>query len=259
MRPAPQSAAADLRLAQSPNASKSPILGAFVAWCKNKIDLYAGISLDVSNFATNLNQFFVEMKTILKILLACAIVVLGYCVYESVMQPIRFGNEKDKRYAATIQRLKDIRTAQVAYRCVYDKSTGSFDTLINFLKEGQFTVVRQIGSEDDSLAVARKQVFREEVKVNVRDSLFKGMVVDSLRYVPFAGNSMFEMQAGEIETNSKIKVKVFECKAHNDVILKGLDRQEIVNLNDLARTVERFPGLQVGSLEAATNNAGNWE
>lgn len=199
------------------------------------------------------------MKTIVKILLACAIIALGYFVYESVMQPIRFGNEKDKRYAATIQRLKDIRTAQVAYRSVYEKYTGSFDTLINFLKEGQFTVIRQIGSEDDSVAVANKQVYREEVKINVCDSLFKGVVVDSLRYVPFSGGSTFEMQSGEIETSSKIRVKVFECKAHNNVILKGLDRQEIINLNDLARTVERFPGLQVGSVEEANNNAGNWE
>lgn len=199
------------------------------------------------------------MKTILKILLACAIIVLGYFVYESIMAPIRFNNEKDKRYAATIQRLKDIRTAQVAYRSVYDKYTGSFDTLINFLKEGQFKVIRQVGSEDDSAAVAAKQVFREEVMVNVRDSLFKGIVVDSFRFVPFSGGELFAMQAGEIETNSKIKVKVFECKAHNDIILKGLDRQEVVNLNDLARTVERFPGLQVGSIEEATNNAGNWE
>lgn len=199
------------------------------------------------------------MKTILKILLACAIIVLGYFVYESIMAPIRFNNEKDKRYAATIQRLKDIRTAQVAYRSVYDKYTGSFDTLINFLKEGQFKVIRQVGSEDDSAAVAAKQVFREEVMVNVRDSLFKGIVVDSFRFVPFSGGELFSMQAGEIETNSKIKVKVFECKAHNNIILKGLDRQEVVNLNDLARTVERFPGLQVGSIEEATNNAGNWE
>ncbi|MBQ9469548.1 MAG: hypothetical protein IJU72_01195 [Bacteroidales bacterium] len=199
------------------------------------------------------------MKTLLKILLACAIIVLGYFVYESIMAPIRFNNEKNKRYAATIQRLKDIRSAQVAYRSVHDKYTGSFDTLINFLKEGQFKVIRQVGSEDDSAAVAAKQVFREEMMVNVRDSLFKGIAVDSFRYVPFSGGELFEMLAGEIETNSKIKVKVFECKAHNNIILKGLDRQEIINLNDLARTVERFPGLQVGSIEEATNNAGNWE
>lgn len=199
------------------------------------------------------------MKTVLKILLAIVVVVLGYFVFESIMAPIEFNKAKDKRYAAVIERLKDIRTAQGAYRSVNNKYTGSFDTLITFLKEGQFEVVKQIGSEDDSAAVAAKKVYREKIKVNVRDSLFKNYAVDSLRYVPYTGGVQFELAAGEIETGSKIKVKVFECKAHNDVILKGLDRQEIVNINDLQKQLERFPGLQVGSMTEATNNAGNWE
>lgn len=199
------------------------------------------------------------MKTVLKILLAIIVVVLGYFVFESIMAPIEFNKAKDKRYEAVKKRLIDVRTAQVAYRSVNNKYTGSFDTLITFLKEGQFEVVRQIGSEDDSAAVAAKKVYREKIKVNVRDSLFKNFPVDSLRFVPYSGGVQFELAAGEIETGSKIKVKVFECKAHNDVILKGLDRQEIVNINDLQKQLERFPGMQVGSLTEATNNAGNWE
>jgi hypothetical protein len=56
-------------------------------------------------------------------------------------------------------------------------------------------------------------------------------------------------------TGSKVKVKVFEATALNIEILHGLDKQSIINLNDLAK----FPGLKVGSLEEAVNNAGNWE
>lgn len=199
------------------------------------------------------------MKTVYQILLVIIIVVLTYFVYESIMAPIRFQKEKDKRYAATIQRLKDVRTAELAYRSRYNKFTGSFDTLINFLKEGQFKVVKQIGSEDDSLAVAQGKVYRDTILVNVRDSLFKSLSVDSLRIVPFSGGEQFQLAAGELETGSKIKVKVFECKALNDIILKGLDRQEIININDLQKKLEKYPGLQVGSMTEATNNAGNWE
>lgn len=199
------------------------------------------------------------MKTVYQIVLAILIVVIAYFVYESIMAPIRFEKEKNKRYDVTIQRLKDVRTAQLAYRSRYSKFTGSFDTLITFLKEGEFKVVKQIGSEDDSLALAQKKVFRDTIRVAVRDSLFKNFPVDSLRFVPFAGGDQFELAAGELETGSKIKVKVFECKAHNDVILKGLDRQEIINMNDLAKKLEKYAGLQVGSMTEATNNAGNWE
>ncbi|KAB2871561.1 MAG: hypothetical protein F9K37_02975 [Bacteroidales bacterium] len=199
------------------------------------------------------------MKTVYQILLAILIVVVGYFVFESIMAPIRFNKEKDKRYDATIQRLKDVRTAQLAYRSRFNKFTGSFDTLITFLKEGEFKVVKQIGSEDDSVALAQGKVYRDTIKVAVRDSLFKNYAVDSLRFVPFSGGIQFEMAAGELETGSKVKVKVFECKAHNDVILKGLNRQEIININDLQKKLEKYPGLQVGSMIEATNNAGNWE
>lgn len=200
------------------------------------------------------------MKTVYQILLLVIIVVLSYLVVESIMKPIRFNKEKDKRYEKTIERLKDIRTAQIAYRAENDKFTGSFDTLITFIKTGTFRVVKQIGSMDDSVAVALGKVKRDTIKISVLDSLFKqGYPVDSLRQIPFAGKKEFELASGVLETGSGVKIQVFEAKAHNDVILHGLDRQLVINLNDLRKKLERYPGLQVGSLTEATNNAGNWE
>ena len=200
------------------------------------------------------------MKTVYQIVLLILIVVLTYFIYESIMNPIRFNREKDRRYNRTIERLKDIRTAQLAYRSEYNEFTGSFDTLINFVKYDSFRVVRQIGSMDDSAAVAQGLVYRDTISLSVLDSLFKkGYAVDSLRFVPFTGGAEFELGAGELRTGSGLSVKVFEAKAHNDVILKGLDRQLIVNENDMRRQLERYPGLQVGSLTEATNHAGNWE
>ena len=199
------------------------------------------------------------MKTVWQILLFIGIVVLSYLIYDSVMTPIRFNKEKDRRYDKNIERLKDIRTAQLAYRSQYNKFTGSFDTLINFVKFDSFKVVKAIGSLDDSAAVAEGRISRDTIRVSVLDSLFKnGYPIDSLRFAPFV-KAPFGMAAGEIETGSKVKVKVFECKVHNDVLLNGLDRQLIVNLNDQRKKLNKYPGLQVGSLTEATNNAGNWE
>lgn len=199
------------------------------------------------------------MKRVLQILLLVVIVALAYFVVESIMHPIRFESEKDNRYNKTIERLKAIRTAQLAFRSQYGKFTGSFDTLIHFMKYDSFKVEKQIGSLDDSLAVAKGLVYRETIKVSVRDSLLKGYPIDSIRYVPLVGNAQFEMAAGEIETGSKVKVKVFEAKAHNDIILQGLDKQLIINLNDMRKKLERYPGLQVGDINVANNSAGNWE
>jgi hypothetical protein len=200
------------------------------------------------------------MKTVYQILLLIAIAILSYFIYESVMTPIRFNKEKDKRYNKTIERLKDIRTAQLAFRSENSKFTGSFDTLIDFVKHDSFKVVRQIGSMDDSVAVAKGLVYRDTVKISVLDSIFpKTYPVDSLRFVPYTGGKEFELGAGEITTGSGLTVKVFEAKVHNNVLLKGLDKQLVINLNDLRKKLERYPGLKVGSLTEATNNAGNWE
>jgi hypothetical protein len=67
------------------------------------------------------------------------------------------------------------------------------------------------------------------------------------------------MASDTIETSSKAKISVFEAKTPNDVYLQGLDRQEIVNMNDEAKTIGKYPGLKVGSLVEFNNNAGNWE
>ncbi|HPF93958.1 MAG TPA: hypothetical protein PLV65_08465, partial [Tenuifilaceae bacterium] len=141
------------------------------------------------------------MKTVYQILLLVAIAILSYFIYESVMTPIRFNKEKDKRYDKTIERLKDIRTAQLAFRSENSKFTGSFDTLIDFVKHDSFKVVRQIGSMDDSVAVAKGLVYRDTVKISVLDSIFpKAYPVDSLRFVPYTGGKEFELGSGEITT-----------------------------------------------------------
>lgn len=201
------------------------------------------------------------MKAAILAVLSITAAVLLYLLVTSIMEPINFQSDKDVRYNATIARLKDIRTAQVAYRSEHHRYTSSFDTLISFLKNDSFRVVRQIGSLDDSAAVAEGRVFRDTISVCVRDSLFKkaGFIIDSLCFVPYTNGQKFEMAAGELQTGSKVIVQVFEASVLNKVLLNGLDHQEIVNLDDVAKQLNRFPGLKVGSLTEATNNAGNWE
>ena len=201
------------------------------------------------------------MKAAILAVLSITAAVLLYLLVTSIMEPINFQSDKEVRYNATIARLKDIRTAQVAYRSEHHRYTSSFDTLINFLKNDSFRVVRQIGSLDDSAAVAEGRVFRDTISVCVRDSLFKkaGFIIDSLCFVPYTNGQKFEMAAGELQTGSKVIVQVFEASVLNKVLLNGLDHQEIVNLDDVAKQLNRFPGLKVGSLTEATNNAGNWE
>ena len=196
------------------------------------------------------------VRVIVQVLLFFVIVALGYLIYKGVMRPINFDKQREAREMEVIQRLKDIRTAQVAFRSVYGKYTGSFDTLIHFVKEDSFPVEYAEGSLDDSLAVAMGLIVRDTFYVKVKDSLFApGYPIDSLRFVPFAPGVQFDMKSGSIMTASQVEVQVFEASAKYFDILNGMDRQLIINLNDL----RDFPGIKVGDINEANNNAGNWE
>lgn len=196
------------------------------------------------------------VRLIAQILLFFVIVALGYFIYVGIMKPINFDKEKAVRYEKVVQRLKDIRTAQSAFKSVYGKYTGSFDTLISFVKEDSFPVEYAEGSLDDSLAVAMGLIVRDTFYVRILDSIFPdGYPVDSLRYIPFTTGKQFELKSGAIMTASQVQVQVFEASALNFDILNGMDRQLIINLNDY----KEFPGLKVGDINEANNNAGNWE
>lgn len=204
------------------------------------------------------------LKPIIQVLLAGLIVYLGYVCVKSITDPIEFKTEQTKRYNETIQRLKDIRTAQAAYKEVNNTYTASFDTLIAFIKTADFKVIRKEGEIPEDLlgkitekeAIQKGMIVRDTTLVSIIDSLYpKGWVADSMRFIPYSGGREFTMGAGEVETASKLKVKVFEAKAPSKYILKGLDEQEIINLNDGLE----YKGLKVGSLTEINNAAGNWE
>ena len=144
-------------------------------------------------------------KLIIQIVLAAVIVFLGYQCYESIMVPQRFETIKKQRYDRIIQKLKDIRTAQEAYRTEKGKYTASFDTLINFIKYDSVKIIRSIGQlTDEQLeagmteaeAVKKGFIIREVIKVNALENIFgKNYAIDNLRYVPFT-NKKYEFKMG---------------------------------------------------------------
>ncbi len=199
-------------------------------------------------------------KILIFVILPLVIVALGYAIYSSIQQPVQFEKQRKIREAVCIERLKDIRTLQVAYKTKFNKFTGDIDSLVDFYKNGQITIIRQIGSMDDSVAVAQKRVFRDSIQIAVKDTLLKraGFVADSLKFIPFSGGEKIQMKA-VIAKVSGVDVPLFEAAAPYMLLLNGLERQLIVNLNSDRELVGRFPGLKVGSVDAPNNNAGNWE
>ncbi len=211
------------------------------------------------------------MRRVIQILFVLIIIVLGYLIVESIMEPIRFNQEVETRERATIDRLIDIRDAQKAYKDVYKKYTASFDTLIAFVDTGSFTVVKADGDipeewlDELGFEKAREKALKEGVisRVNmhvpVLDSLFNpGFATDSLRYVPFTEGVTFEMDAGELLTSSNLTVQVVETFCLYDDLLNEMDRQLVVNYKDERMKIVGFEGVKFGSMVEGTLT-GNWE
>lgn len=211
------------------------------------------------------------MKTVFQILLAIVIVGFVYVIYDQISTPIRFENEVKAKRSQVIERIKDIRTAQRAYKSKYQKFTADFDTLANFILNETLEMERKLVDEDDSVAMAqlkksgKKNV--EKFQIAVIDTIFSPKKltkedVYNLRYIPGTDNkAQFILEAGIITTESKVVIPVVECRAPYTFFLDTITyRQEIVNLiDDEVNNFNRYPGIKFGSMEAGNNEAGNWE
>ena len=189
------------------------------------------------------------------------------------MTPQRFQTIKEQRYLRIIQRLKDIRTAQEAYKDTYGQYTGSFDTLIHFIKYDSIKVVRSIGSLSDedlengiteAQAIKEGKIIRDTVKASALENIFnKDYAIDDIRYVPFTKRKhQFKMGATKIWTDSGIEVPIFEAYVTNMVIFDDLRDEyndELLEENGEKKAPQKICRLKVGDLKEANNNVGNWE
>ncbi len=200
------------------------------------------------------------MKKIIQLFLLVVIAGLTWWLYQIITTPLKFEAIKVSREVAVVERLKDIRDAQRAFKLVNGHYTKSFDSLIHFVKTDSIEFETKFGSEDDSLAVAQGKVKTIKFKLAVKDTIFsKDFNIDEISIIPFSDNVKFIMDAADLKTESDIVIPVFEAKAPFKAYLGDLDNQILINSIDAAKTIGRYPGMTVGSINSATNDAGNWE
>lgn len=185
------------------------------------------------------------IRIILNFLLVAFVAFFGWKLVNDIKGPIKFEEERAKRNLATVNKLKEIRKAQIMYKRKYENYMGSLDTLKQFIIDDSVMIINQIGDPNDSTVVVKK----DTTWVMVLDSLYK---VDKnkpkeLDIVPFSGGEKFMADAGEI-TKNKVKVKVFKAWTTLGVVYKSLNRQYFDPKQEFS----------VGSMEDATTS-GNWE
>ena len=211
------------------------------------------------------------IKKLVQVALAIVILGLIYVIYQQIATPIRFEKETNQRKALVIDRIKDIRTAERAFKTKYQHFTGDFDSLINFVLNEELELERKIVDEDDSVGLAQlKKAGKKNVEtftIAVIDTIFAPKTltpdqVKELRYVPFTERKVqYILQAGQLTTGSGVVVPVVECRIPYKAFLDTVEyRQEIINMIDNeVNNFNPYAGVKFGSMENANNEAGNWE
>ena len=207
-----------------------------------------------------------KVKPVLVILFGILSIFLGYKIYDSINAPIEFNKVRNERFAKVINKLKDIRDSQEAYKTVNGKYANDFESLIKFIDTGNYTITTQ----RDSSFMRYDRVYQIEMQqdtviidtlgtVKVKDSLFGADDrYKTMMNVPYAQNDeKFETKADIID-KSGYKAPVFEAKVKKNVVLYD-QPQDLVEKENSYQSVEEVNGteIKVGSLTDVSTN-GNW-
>jgi hypothetical protein len=77
------------------------------------------------------------------------VVVMVYMNINSVKDELAWKSEKTEVYAATKQRMKDIRDAQLEYKVKYGRYAPNLDILVNFLRNDKVANIKKEGTPPD--------------------------------------------------------------------------------------------------------------
>ena len=193
-------------------------------------------------------------------------VVLVFLIFRSINAPIKFNEVKNERYSKVIERLKDIRNAQIAFKSVNGIYSNDFQELIKFVDSAEFTITQKRDSsymEYDR--IYRIDMLREIIVtdtlgfVSVKDSLFANNPdYKDMASVPIQGiESLFSLKADIIDKNG-YNVPVFEVRVPKDIVLFDQNK-DLLSQEKETISVDGVngPDLVLGSL-TDVSTSGNW-
>jgi hypothetical protein len=205
-------------------------------------------------------------KRALFFFLWCLSIFFASQIYSSINGPIKFNKVKNERYSQVINRLKDIRNAQIAHKDVTGFYANNFDSLVSFVDNGIFTLIEK----RDSSYLEYNRLYRidmlKEVEivdtlgfVSVKDSLFgQNESYKMMAKVPIQGtDSEFSIKADIIDKNG-YQVPVFEVKVTKDIVLFDQNK-DLLDQENKVISVDGVNGREIilGSM-SEVSTSGNW-
>ena len=227
------------------------ILGVGISSGQNSKFTLAGVAVLATGVVSMLYSLGVitrKIQLIVTLVMLVSSVALAYTDYRSIKTDLEFVENKNKIYTQVIQRLKDIRTAEVAYKKVHDRYTDNFDTLKDFLSNGKLPIIKAVGSVPDTLseetALEMGLISRDTILVPVINTILDAEAgkkrefdfsVNDLNLVPVS-NAKIILRAGFVEKGGQ-KVPCFEASD--------------------SEPFDIYEPLKVGSMTDASTS-GNW-
>jgi len=189
-------------------------------------------------------------------------IILAYFVFNSIDSEVEFQKVAKVRITENVQKLKDLRQVQIAYKKVNNTYANNFESLLDFLENDSMPIVKAIGETPDSLTDAQalelgiisrdttyvlaKETVFEEAYLNTRNEKYP-LNLTTLTNIPHS-KELYSVNAGMVE-KGKVTVQVFEISTTYAAVFTGLDAEnKSYELNNL---------LKVGSMDEASLN-GNW-
>lgn len=213
----------------------------------------AGFAIIFSGLLSGLMVANILDNKINLILQIVVLIIAAYFVYQdynSVNEEIRYTRKKEKVNAEVIVRLKDVRTAELAFKSKYGRFTASIDTLVDFVKYDSLPEIRAVGEIPDSLSEG--------------EALNLGIISRDTFYVSVMEVKYLEARAAEKRGNLPFDpdLMVIAPYSNKPFILKA----GFIDVSGLQKPVfeaidpEPFaePALKVGSMTEANTN-GNWK
>lgn len=194
------------------------------------------------------------MKLVINLALLVLAIGLIWVLAQSISEPIRFNEVRQKREAVVINKLKKIRSAQENFRAITGGFASNFDTLSMVLRQGNFPIIK---TTEDPLNPGN--FLRDTSYVAASDSVPKIQPslgnLDSLRYVPYAKAGTTFTIAADTLTYQSTMVNVVEVGTNRKAYMGqwGSERYRKYDQTYQPNSVIKFGNL------TAPNTSGNWE
>ncbi len=260
----------------------------------NSFPIIFAVTLAIVAILTYLINKVIPLKLypLVKVILWGVIAFLGYQLYNSVFEPVRFNKEKVKRYKSVIANLKDIQKAEVMHGKLKGVYTSKWSELIHFIENDSIPIIQQRDSIYKVTIAGIDQEKEMKVidtlrKIPVIDSLFKGKIhYRRMKYIPIKNKYLYYKVEGKdtlttlladspatykgeytpmtfkLET-TKFPYKgdtlsLFRVQLDKKYILTGQNK-DLINQERQALENDQIKGeyVRIGSLQEVKEN-GNW-